>query len=106
MGKQAESIRKFYSSSAWQMCRESYKKSVGGLCEECYKNGIISPADEVHHKIKLTAKNVHDPSISLNPKNLEALCSNCHQARHKKARDKRRYTIDEYGRVLPKILQD
>lgn len=95
-------VKEFYSSIQWQNCRDSYKKSVGGLCEECLKHGIVSPAEEVHHRIRLTEFNVDDPSISLNPKNLEAVCSKCHEAKHKKARDNRRYTIDEYGRVTPK----
>ena len=40
------------------------------------------PAEIAHHKIYLTAENVLDPAISLNPGNLEALCMNCHNAEH------------------------
>ncbi len=95
-------IKQFYSSVAWQRCREAYKRSVGGLCEECMKYGKISPATEVHHIRKLTKKTIHDPEITLSFKNLQALCSSCHEAKHKKIHENRRYTIDEYGRVTMK----
>ena len=91
-------IKEFYWSPAWKQCRETYKKSVGGLCEECWKQGKAVPATEVHHIKHLTPQNVKDPSIALNYDNLLALCEQCHDKMHKK--DKR-YTIDNYGRVLP-----
>ena len=102
MGKQAQSIKKFYSSIAWQNCRDAYKKSVGGLCEECLKKGIISVAEEVHHKRKLNVRNINDPKVTLAWSNLEALCKPCHEAKHKKNMDWRRYTVDENGKVTPK----
>ena len=92
-------IKTFYSSIAWKNCREAYKKSVGGLCEQCYKNGRITPADDVHHIIKLTNENINDPDITLNPNNLVALCRLCHEKRHGK--NNRRYNIDPFGRVTP-----
>ena len=88
--------RQFYSSGAWASCRESYKKTTGNLCERCLKMGQITPADEVHHKIKLTPQNINDPSVTLNFANLEALCERCHKIAHKM---KRRYTVDEDGEL-------
>lgn len=90
----------FYKSPAWKNCRNSYMKSVGGLCEDCYKKGLVVPAEEVHHIKYLTPGNINDPNITLNYSNLVALCRECHRARHGKAN--RRYTIDEFGRVMPK----
>ena len=72
-------------------------KMAKGLCEDCLKKGIITPAEEVHHKIELTMFNISDPSISLNNDNLCALCHRCHMKRH----HPKRYTIDEWGRVTP-----
>jgi hypothetical protein len=37
-------------------------------------NAAAQPAEIAHHKIYLTAENVTDPDIALNPDNLEALC--------------------------------
>lgn len=87
--------RKFYSSIGWQQCRNAYLKSVGGLCERCKAKGLIVPAEEVHHKVKLTAENIDKPDIVLNWKNLEALCKDCHLKEH----TKRRYRVDKDGRL-------
>ena len=92
------SIRKFYNSAAWQKCRETYKKKVGYLCEECLKKGIIKPCDEVHHIRKITSRNVNDPGITLNEKNLMALCRYHHEQKHSK-NVHRRYDIDAEGHV-------
>lgn len=88
--------RQFYSSGAWRECRKAYRKSVGNLCENCLKIGKITPADEVHHKIRLTPKNINDPNITLNWDNLQALCETCHKSLRKM---KRRYNVDESGRL-------
>lgn len=87
----------FYNSPEWKKCREAYRQSVGGLCERCMKRGLIVPGDAVHHKTRLTPDNLNDPSITLSFDNLELLCVNCHAEEHRK--HKRRYTIDEHGRV-------
>ena len=88
--------RRFYSSGAWADCRELYRKSVSNLCENCLKNGMITPAEEVHHKIRLTPANINDPSVTLNWDNLEALCERCHKLAHKR---KRRYQVDKDGEL-------
>lgn len=95
---------RFYSSKAWQKCRTSYMKSVSGLCERCFKKGLIVPAVIVHHKEWLTPENIHNPAITMNFENLEALCRDCHEEEHSEenrlARQKpRRYTVDKDGNV-------
>lgn len=95
----------FYSSTAWQNCREAYAKSKGGLCERCLKLGLYSPGEIVHHKIHLTPANITDPEITLGENNLELLCRNCHAEEHTaeylaKKKHKPRYKIDEFGRVI------
>lgn len=109
-------IREFYSSIQWRKCRDAYKKSKQGLCERCLKKGLIVPADEVHHKIRLTKENINNPQISLNFNNLEALCESCHDKEHEgdiknrwkgrkenSSRKRRRYAIDKTtGKAITK----
>ena len=89
----------FYGSALWKNCRASYLKSVGGLCELCKAEGIITPAEEVHHRIKLDASNVKDPNITLSWSNLQALCRRHHDEIHGRA-FKRRCHFDNMGRCI------
>lgn len=81
----------------WKDCRKAYIKSVGGLCERCYSKGIIKHGDTVHHKTPLTPENINDPSVTLNPENLELLCRSCHAEIHK---PEKRYKVDEWGKII------
>ena len=85
----------FYISPEWIKCRQAYAKSKGLLCERCFSRGLVTPGEQVHHKIKLTPANIHDPSVSLNWDNLELLCRRCHQEEH----SGRRWRCDEFGHV-------
>jgi 5-methylcytosine-specific restriction endonuclease McrA len=69
--------RKFYKSSSWRKCRESYFNFKHGLCERCQGPGKI-----VHHKKYITPDNINDPDITLNFRNLELLCQDCHNREH------------------------
>ena len=88
----------FYISEAWRDCRAAFLASRRGLCERCLARGEVEPATQVHHKIRLTPKNINDPSVALNFENLEALCEKCHHAEHGAGR--RRWRTDEDGHVL------
>lgn len=88
----------FYVSRPWIRCARGYKAAVGGLCERCKANGLIVPADEVHHKIRLTPENINRPEVALNWDNLIALCKDCHMKEHQK---KKRWTVDKDGNVTP-----
>lgn len=73
-----EWAKSFYKSRAWLKCRKTYISERvlidGGLCEECGKKlGYI-----VHHKVMLTPENITDANITLNAKNLEYVCKDCH----------------------------
>ena len=94
--------RQFYSSAAWQACRNEYMKQAHHLCEDCLKRGIYKPAREVHHIEELTPMNIHRPEVSLNFENLVALCKECHKARHKHGEKDRRYLIGDNGEVIIK----
>ena len=93
----ARELQGFYKTSMWQNVRKLYIQSVGGLCERCYAKGIIKHGDTVHHKIHLTAQNVHDPDISMNPDNLILLCRDCHAEVH---RGVKRYKVNERGEII------
>jgi len=88
--------KQFYSSKAWQDCRNAYASMRGGLCEQCLAIGLYKPGEIVHHKKHLTAENYNDPSIALSFDNLELLCRDCHG----KAHSNKRYKVDEMGRVV------
>lgn len=89
---------RLYKSLAWQQTREAYAKSVGGLCEICLSKGLYNAGEIVHHKVHITPENINDPNITLNWENLELVCRECHASLHD--RRKRRYSLDDMGRVI------
>ena len=108
--------RKFYSSKAWQSCRNEYGAKVHWLCENCLRKGIYKPGVIVHHIIEIDPVTIEKPEISLNHNNLELLCRECHAEAHdqhggrwavvnerkKLQREKNnRYVVDENGNVSP-----
>lgn len=112
-----EYAKKFYSSKAWQDCRNEYAKRRNHLCEDCLRRGIYRPGEIVHHKIELDPVNIEKPEIALNFDNLELLCRECHDRRHdnpgsrwaavnrrrkEKREAARRYRIGENGKIFAK----
>jgi 5-methylcytosine-specific restriction endonuclease McrA len=95
-----EFSRKFYSSKAWQDCRNRYGAMRGWLCEDCMKRGIYKPGVEVHHIEELTPLNIHRPEVTLNMDNLVLLCRECHKARHNECNKGRRYVFGSNGEVI------
>ena len=93
-----EWAKPFYNSVQWQSARRLVLGRSGGLCERCFAKGIIRSADVVHHRIPLTPMNIINPEITLNPKLLQALCSDCHAEVHS-SRPSRRYEVTEDGEV-------
>lgn len=94
-----EFAKGFYKSKAWQRTRASYISSVFGLCEDCLRKGIYKPGEIVHHIIPLTPDNISDASIALSWDNLRLVCRDCHGEEH---RNKRRYRIDDNGKIFIK----
>ena len=70
--------KKFYNSKQWLITRDIYRASKFGICERCNS----SNANHIHHKILLTIFNINDPEVTLNTKNLELLCHECHNKEH------------------------
>lgn len=73
----------FYHSKAWLNVRGLVMERSHGLCERCMAKGVVKPADVVHHTVPLSVENMNDPSVSLNPEKLMALCHDCHTEVHK-----------------------
>ena len=98
-----EFAKKFYNSSVWKKTRAAYLKSVHYLCERCLVEGRCEPANIVHHKIHLTPTNINNPSITLDFKNLEAVCKSCHDDTHNpSATTQKDVTFDENGNLIKK----
>ena len=97
-----EFAKQFYSSAAWQSCRNEYMKRAHYLCEDCLARGIYKPAKEVHHIEELTPANIHRPEIALNFDNLVALCKNCHKERHSERAKGMRYVFGTDGKIILK----
>lgn len=106
--------RQFYSSKAWQDCRNAYAKKRHHLCENCLRRGIYRPGEIVHHKIEIDPVTIERPEVALSFDNLELLCRPCHakihdmeggrwakvnEARRKKKAAAQRFVVDENGKV-------
>ena len=89
--------KKFYSSKAWEVCRNAYITKVFGLCERCEMPGKI-----VHHKIYINPANINNSEILLNHDNLELLCQDCHNKEHHKTGEAIAdgYEFDEQGNLI------
>lgn len=99
-----EFAKSFYKSKLWQEVRESILKRDNYLCQT---KGCYNPAEEVHHKTKLTPENINDTNISVNPSNLISLCAECHKAIHlgDKVAGIRKKTKEQQS-ILPDVIFD
>lgn len=103
--------RSFYHSKPWEQARDFVIGRDRGMCQRCLREGRVNVGEIVHHKTPLTPQNIDDPSISLNPENLEYVCKECHEITHAELGEgvlngrrpvESRVTFDEYGNVLPR----
>ena len=62
------------------------------LCEDCEAHGKVTPAVLVHHVVPLK-----DGGERLDPDNLRALCTDCHEAIHGPERWARRHEDPQGG---------
>lgn len=91
--------KRFYASKAWNDLARLIREQKHFICDKCGKPG----ATQVHHIIELTPDNITNPSISLNPRNLMLLCSECHNKVHhrfEQSAGSRAYTYDSTGHVV------
>ena len=95
-----EFAKGFYSSKAWQDCRNEYAKSVHYLCENCLRKGIYKPGVIVHHIEELTPANIDKPEITMGFNNLRLVCRDCHAEEHKPYTKDRRFDIGPDGKII------
>lgn len=86
---------KFYKSKAWRKCRDAYYESQHGLCEKCGGAGLI-----VHHKERLTPRNINEVAVTLNWDLLELLCQDCHNRVDAKASTAEGLKFDANGDLV------
>lgn len=95
--------KKFYNSKAWKAARTAYiAKRIaidGGMCEVCRKR----PGTIVHHKEKLTERNIGNVEVSLSHKNFRLDCKPCHdrEDEHFVTRKVTKCMFDESGQPIP-----
>lgn len=83
----ADKIHAFYCSGPWRKLSYKLKIERGGKCERC---PFVAATEKEwsmligHHKIELTDDNVDDPTVALNPDNVEIICLNCHNKEHRR----------------------
>jgi len=89
----------FYNTKAWRRLSRAFMQSKFYICERCGR-----PAEICHHKTYITPANIHDPAVTLNPANLEALCLQCHNTEHfgHGGAVAPGLVFDENGDILPK----
>ncbi len=75
-------IHDFYNSSSWRRLRE-YVRHRNPLCAECLKHGIITQGVIVDHIVPIS-----DGGAMMDIKNLQVLCSACHNKKHGEGRSK------------------
>jgi len=90
-----KSIKPFYDSKEWKNVRNQKMLSVNYRCEKCSKVG-----EEVHHIIELDDSNITNSSITLDMKNLVALCKDCHNKEHGRFK-KSNIKFDHNGNIKP-----
>jgi len=73
-----------YNSGRWTRLR-NLKILNNPLCEECLLKDKIEPAVQVHHIVPfMTGINVAQIKwLGFDYNNLQSLCENCHQKKHK-----------------------
>lgn len=77
-------LHAFYTSKAWRKFRLGLIAERGNRCERC---GVIVARSldlHGHHKVELTAENMADANLALNPKKVDLICHDCHDMDHKR----------------------
>lgn len=67
--------QKVYNKSIWRKVKAEALKRSNHMCEVCRVKGKVTPADHVHHIIKVSDGN---SSTHYNLDNLIAVCAKCH----------------------------
>lgn len=99
---ESAALYRFYASKAWNDLRNRRILETNGRCERCGRDCSDDLSKLVgHHKVRLTDETLADPSVALNPENIEVLCMRCHNIEHERTfGSKRRQVFLVYGPPL------
>lgn len=76
-------LQRFYASKRWRSLREMLVIERHGICDRCGKDFSDDTSNLIaHHKKHLTDETLKDPSVAVNPDNIEILCTRCHNHEH------------------------
>ena len=108
-------IRKdFYHSKAWNKVKTTIWLKQNLLCARCHKPVYVDGLSDwlpkkqrrtgiVHHKIYLDNNNIYNDNITLNERNLEGLCKQCHEEEHHQdVANRKEYIFDDNGNLILK----
>lgn len=77
-------LQRFYASKRWRGLREMLIVERHGLCDRCGKDFSTDTSQLIaHHKEHLTDESLKDPSVAVDPANIEILCAHCHALEHR-----------------------
>ncbi len=73
-----------YDTQRWRTLRDC-KFADQPICERCLERGIVTPADEIHHRVSFMSVPAGSERIALafDYDNLMSLCRACHQDIHR-----------------------
>ena len=92
--------RRLYTSKAWIDLRFNLIIERGPICQRCNKVMVDTSKLIGHHSVTLTPQNINDINITLNPKMIELICFDCHNAEHKRYGYNRHDVFIVYGSPL------
>lgn len=93
-------LQQFYVSKGWREFRFALIMERGCMCEHCGKVFADTSKLIAHHKTELTADNINDISITLNPDNIEIACVDCHNKESQRFTTKSHDVFIVYGSPL------
>lgn len=88
---------KFYTGQTWRKFRRALIAERGMRCEKCGRLLVHESDIEADHVQELTPATVNDASIALNPANVQLLCKDCHNAKHRRYGHESQQVFIVYG---------
>lgn len=70
---------KFYNSKQWKKLREEVRTEKGMRCDHCHR--LIKGKSICDHIKEITPDNYTDEVVTLNKRNLQLLCIECHNTK-------------------------
>ena len=82
--KRKQEYQEVYQDKRWMKLR-NHKRRVNPLCERCEGMNKVVPMKEVHHRKPFQEGRTKEEieELAYDWENLESVCPECHEARHK-----------------------